>query len=513
VYLGDHARQRGTETAVTMWPSGERVTFRQLYERSTQFASVLAERGLRPGDRIALLAFNCIDWFVVAFAALDAGLYLVPVNAHFTPDEAGYVVRDSGAQALVCSPSTADVARAVLGAAPAVSHAFILGGSDGTFESLHGACGGASTTPSRPECRGAFMFYSSGTTGRPKGILAPLPDSPATAGDPLLGSVRTIWNADHESVYLSTAPLHHAAPLRTSTMMIEAGARVVCLERFDAEQALTAIEVEGVTVSQWVPTMFVRMLKLPPAVRGSFDLSTHRRAIHAAAPCPVWAKEQMIAWWGPIIAEYYAGSENIGTTFIESDEWLGHRGSVGRSVGGGLHVCDPMGAEVPTGTDGLVYFESPGSSFTYHGDDEKTASIFHPTQPWRTLGDIGHVDEEGYLYLSDRASFMIISGGANVYPQEIELMLSEHPGVADIAVIGVPDDDLGERPVALVLPTSFDADHEVLRQELEAMCRERLARYKRPARFEMVHDLPRGEDGKLRKKVLRERYRQPPAPR
>jgi long-chain acyl-CoA synthetase len=357
-----------------------------------------------------------------------------------------------------------------------------------------------------PERRGAFLFYSSGTTGRPKGIKPPLPSTPARDGDPLLDAIGSLWHAGPSSVYLSPAPLHHAAPLRTSTMMLEAGASVVCLERFDPEQALEAIATTGVTVSQWVPTMFIRMLRLPQETRDSYDLSSHRRAIHAAAPCPVWVKEQMIAWWGPIIAEYYAGSENIGTTFLESDEWLRHKGSVGRATQGEVHICDDTGAEVEAGVDGLVYFDHPDTSFDYHGDPAKTADMFHPSKPWRTLGDIGHVDEEGYLYLTDRATFMIISGGANIYPREIEDVLSEHPLVADVAVIGIPDDDLGERPLAIVQPTDTDASPEQICPALLALCRDRLAAFKIPVRIELSDSLPRGEDGKLRKLALRSIY-------
>ena len=286
----------------------------------------------------------------------------------------------------------------------------------GSYVGIDEAVAGQPTEPTAPERRGTFMFYSSGTTGRPKGIKPPLPDTPAAAGDPIgIGFSR--FSVGPDPIYLSPAPLHHAAPLRTSMGVMEAGATVICLERFDPESALAAIEAHRVTSSQWVPTMFIRMLKLDPAVRTRYDLSSLRTAVHAAAPCPVWAKEQMIEWWGPIIDEYYAGSENIGSTWITSEEWLAHRGSVGKSAFGGVHICDPDGNELPIGEDGLVYFDAtPGSEFEYHDAPEKTAGVWHHSQPWRTLGDIGHVDEEQYLYLSDRASFMIISGGANVYP-------------------------------------------------------------------------------------------------
>jgi long-chain acyl-CoA synthetase len=287
---------------------------------------------------------------------------------------------------------------------------------------------------------------------------------------------------------------------------MESGTSVVCLERFDPEGALAAIEHHRVTSSQWVPTMFIRMLKLHPNTRARYDLSSLRVAVHAAAPCPAWAKEQMIEWWGPIIDEYYAGSENIGSTWITSEEWLLHKGSVGRSAQTTIHICDAEGNELPIGEDGLVYFDvAPGSDFAYHDDPAKTASVWHPKQPWRTLGDIGHLDEDQYLYLSDRATFMIISGGANVYPQEIESVLVSHPGVIDAAVVGIPDEDLGEVALAVVQPLP-EADTDGLIEELRSLCHEKLARYKVPARFELRGSLPRGEDGKLRKKPLRDEY-------
>jgi long-chain acyl-CoA synthetase len=281
------------------------------------------------------------------------------------------------------------------------------------------------------------------------------------------------------------------------------------MERFDAESALAAIQHHGVTTSQWVPTMFIRMLKLPAEVRAKYDLATLRRAVHSAAPCPIWAKEQMIEWWGPIVAEYYSGSENIGMTTIESAEWLAHKGSVGRPAYGEVHICDDTGVELPVGEDGLVYFYAPATVFEYHGDADKTASIFHPTEPWRTLGDIGHLDADGYLYLSDRATFMIISGGVNIYPQEVENLLLEHPRVVDAAVFGIPHEELGEVPMAVVQPG--DGSTAGLQDELVAWCRGRLSSYKVPARIELRSELPRGEDGKLRKKPLRAEHWPPVA--
>jgi long-chain acyl-CoA synthetase len=505
MYIADHARSNPDGLAVVMSPSGARYSWRELYERSTRLGNLLRSAGLREGDHIAIYAYNHLRYYEAAFAAVNTGLYFTPVNAHSPLEEAEYVVNDCGAQVLIVADSTADVAEELVSRTPAVRLRLSLDGTRGSYVGLDEAVAAQRVEPTSPERRGTFMFYSSGTTGRPKGIEPPLPDTPAVAGDPIgLGFAR--FSGGPDPVYLSPAPLHHAAPLRTSMGVMEAGSSVVCLERFDPEEALAAIERHQVTSSQWVPTMFIRMLKLHPNVRARYDLSSLRVAVHAAAPCPMWAKEQMIAWWGPIIDEYYAGSENIGSTWITSEEWLAHRGSVGTSAQGDVHICDADGGELPIGSDGLVYFEvAPGSTFSYHDDPAKTASVWHPTQPWRTLGDIGHVDSDQYLYLSDRATFMIISGGANVYPQEIESVLVAHPDVIDAAVVGIPDDDLGEVALAVVQPVE-GADGDALIGELRDLCHAKLARYKVPARFELRDSLPRGEDGKLRKKPLRDEY-------
>ena len=506
MYIGDHARTHPDKVAVAMWPSRRELTYRELYERSTRLANLFRSAGLAEGDHIAVFSYNHPGYYVAVWAGLNAGLYVTTVNAHSTVDEAAYVVNDCGAAALIVSDSTAAVAEELVGRTPGVRLRLSLEGTQGSYQGVDEATAAQPSEPTAPERRGTYMFYSSGTTGRPKGIKPPLPGGPASDGDAVVGDgMRRQFQIDESSVYLSPAPLHHAAPLRCSMVILDTGGTVVCLDRFDPTQALAAIEHHRVTVSQWVPTMFVRMLKLDPEVRHRYDLSSHGRAVHAAAPCPAWAKEQMIEWWGPIISEYYAGSENIGSTSIESDEWLAHRGSVGRAAFGAIHVCDPEGRELPPGQDGLVYFDLP-TEFEYHGDPEKTASIRHPTEPWRTLGDIGHLDEEGYLYLSDRATFMIISGGANIYPREIEDVIIGHRGVADVAVFGVPDPDLGEVPLAAVQPADPDAPTDSLEAALRALCRARLARYKNPARYEFLESLPRGEDGKLRKKPLRDRY-------
>jgi long-chain acyl-CoA synthetase len=507
MYIGDHARANPEGRAVALWPSRQELTWAQLYEGATRLGNLFRSAGLGEGDHVAIYAYNHLRYLEAAAAALHTGLYLTPVNAHSSPDEAEYVVNDCGADVLIVADSTVEVAQRLVARTPGVRLRLSLDRTSGDYRSVDEAVTGQPAEPVAPERRGTYMFYSSGTTGRPKGIEPPLPGAPASAGDVIAPALAHLYTDGDDAAYLSPAPLHHAAPLRTSLSVLELGTPVVVMERFDPESALAAIAHYRVTSSQWVPTMFIRMLKLGREVRERYDVSSLRRAVHAAAPCPVWAKEQMIAWWGPIIDEYYAGSENIGSTAISSAEWLAHRGSVGRSVGEPIHICDADGNDVAVGQDGLVYFEAaPGQVFEYHGDPDKTAAVWHPSQPWRTLGDIGHLDADGYLYLSDRATFMIISGGANVYPQEIEHVLVAHPAVADAAVVGVPHDDLGEVPLAVVQPSAPDADPAELAAELRRLCLEKLARYKVPVRFELRASLPRGDDGKLRKKPLRDEF-------
>ncbi|MGQ3031368.1 MAG: AMP-binding enzyme, partial [Ferrovibrionaceae bacterium] len=281
------------------------------------------------------------------------------------------------------------------------------------------------------------------------------------------------------------------------------GATVIVMERFDAAAALALIARHRVSHAQWVPTMFVRLLKLPEAQRKAHDLSSLVCAVHAAAPCPIEIKQRMIDWWGPIVWEYYAGTEANGATIISSAEWLTHKGSVGRAVLGEIHVMNDRDEEVAVGEQGVIYFGN-GPGFEYLNDPEKTASSRN-ARGWSTLGDIGRVDAEGYLYLTDRVANMIISGGVNIYPQEIENILICHPGVADVAVIGVPDDEFGEAVKAVVQPAAGEGSAR-LADELVALCRDRLAHYKCPRSVDFVDSLPRHPNGKLFKRLLRERY-------
>ena len=349
------------------------------------------------------------------------------------------------------------------------------------------------------------MLYSSGTTGRPKGVRSELPDTSDIAAEtPIMSVARDLYGVTGDSIYLCPAPLYHSAPLRFCMMIQRFGGTVVVMQKFEPESALAAIEKYRITISQWVPTHFVRMLKLPEEARIRHDLSSLTMAIHAAAPCPVPVKQAMIDWWGPILVEYYAGTEGNGMTMIRSEEWLKKPGSVGRAALGTLHICGEDGEPLATGEEGTIYFEG-GSAFEYYNDPAKTAESKN-SRGWTTLGDVGRLDEDGYLFLTDRKSFMIISGGVNIYPQEIENLLVTHPKVADVAVVGAPDAEMGEQVVAVIQPLDWADAHDGFAAELAAWTRERLSGVKTPRRFEFMQELPRHPTGKLYKRLIRDSF-------
>jgi long-chain acyl-CoA synthetase len=354
------------------------------------------------------------------------------------------------------------------------------------------------------ECAGRDMLYSSGTTGRPKGVKTELLNEAIDAASTLTLVAQKLYGLGSDSIYLSPAPLYHAAPLRFNMSVMRHGGTSVIMEHFDAEEALALIEHHGITHSQWVPTMFVRLLKLPPEVRSRYRHDTLRVAIHAAAPCPVQVKEAMIDWWGPVLFEYYAGTEGNGFVACTSPEWLAHRGTVGRALVGEVRILDDEGNVAPTGETGTIYFAN-GPSFEYHNDPAKTASSRN-AEGWTTLGDVGHLDDEGYLYLTDRKHFMIISGGVNIYPQEIENLLVTHPKVADVAVIGVPNEEFGEEVKAVVQPADMHTAGPQLAEELIGYCRANLSHIKCPKSVDFEAELPRHPTGKLYKRILRDRY-------
>ncbi|HZQ30404.1 MAG TPA: AMP-binding protein, partial [Mycobacterium sp.] len=499
---GWHALHTPDKPAIVMGGSGEVVTYRELEERSTKVARALRSRGTRVGDHIAILMENCPAFLEVAWAAQRSGLYYTAINRHLRAGEVQYVLDDCGATALFADCSVTDVVSALdLSRIPV---RVVADGELADFESYEEVLSAESGAPLDGECEGREMLYSSGTTGRPKGVRKELPGTPF--GDPSsipvrLGRALAVAEPGQDAVYLSPAPLYHSAPLVFSMSWHRAGATVVVMERFDARECLRLIEKYRVTHAQFVPTMFIRMLRLPENERARYDLSSLRSVTHAAAPCPIAVKRQMIDWWGPIINEYYSGTEDIGSTNISAEEWLAHPGSVGRPVEE-CHIVGEDGQELSAGEVGVVYFAG-GRSFEYHNDPEKTASVTND-KGWRTLGDMGYLDADGYLYLTDRQANMIISGGVNIYPQEAENVLAGHPEVVDVAVFGVPDEEMGEAVKAVVQPVG--AGGEELESELIAYCRSELATYKCPRSIDFVDELPRDPNGKLYKRLLRERY-------
>jgi len=499
MYPGTWAQQTPEKPALVMAGSGRTLTYRELDERSLRLAHVLQDAGLETGDVAALLSDNRPEAYEVYWAALRSGLYVTAVNHNLSADEVSYIVRDCGAKALVVSPAKSGLAAAV----------DVEVGTRLTFEGdYEAALAAGSTEPLAEQPHGEDLLYSSGTTGRPKGIKPPLPpirvDEPGYVYPTVFGA---LYGFDPDTVYLSPAPVYHAAPLRFGGVIHSLGGTLVMMERFDAEDFLRAVAEHRVTHTQMVPTMFVRLLKLPDEVRTSYDVSSLRAVIHAAAPCPVEVKRRMIDWLGPIVHEYYASTEANGATFIDSETWLTHPGSVGTALMGVLHICGDDGRELAPGEIGTVYFEREQLTFRYHNDDERTASTQHPDHPtWTTVGDLGYVDEEGFLYLTDRKAFMIISGGVNIYPQEVEDLFSLHPKVTDIAVLGVPDEEMGERVVAFVQPAPGVEAGDELAAELTAYARDRIAHFKVPREVHFREELPRTPTGKMVKGRLREEY-------
>jgi long-chain acyl-CoA synthetase len=508
MYPGTYAAATPDKVAAVMTGTGETLSYGDLERRSVQLAHVLHDAGLRPGDVVALLTENHLRAFEVYWAAMRSGLYITAVNWHLKPDEVAYIVADSGAKALITSAEQARTAAAITGEIPAATLRLAYGGPVDGYGSYEDTIAAASAEPFADQPSGATMLYSSGTTGRPKGVRPPLPDRQVTEpGEALAGLASMFFGANEDSVYLSPGPIYHAAPLRWSGSLQVLGATVVMTKRFDAEQTLQAIAEHGVTHAQFVPTMFVRMLQLPQETRDSYDVSSLRIAIHAAAPCPVEVKQKMIDWWGPVLFEYYAGTEGNGMTAIDSATWLTKPGTVGRPILGGVRICDDDGTELPAGQAGGVYFEAEEIPFAYHNDPAKTLASQHPEHPnWTTLGDIGYLDEDGFLFLTDRKAFTIISGGVNIYPQETENVLALHPAVYDVAVIGLPDPEMGESVAAFVQPAPGAVPGPELEQEIIAFVKSKIAGFKAPRTVHFVDHLPRSEAGKLVKSELKATY-------
>jgi long-chain acyl-CoA synthetase len=497
-----HAAATPDKPAIIVAETGVITTYGELEAASNRAAHFFRSRGLQAGATVALLLENLPEYWGLAWGAHRSGLRFVCISTKLTASEVDYILGDSGAQMIIASPGTGPVATSLSHKAERYS----LSGEILGFAPIERLLAGQPATPIADQSTGQAMLYSSGTTGRPKGIVRDASALPAfDAASPLMMLAYGFFGIGPDTVYLSTAPLYHAAPLGWTMAAQQLGATVVLMKKFDPEAALANVERYRCNAGQFVPTHFVRMLKLPDDVCARYDVSSMKVAIHAAAPCPVPVKQAMIDWWGPVIDEYYAGTEANGFTAIKAAQWLAKPGSVGQSIGEAkLHICDEDGNVLPAGTEGMVFFEGP-RSFEYHNDPTKTAESRN-RHGWSTLGDVGRVDEEGYLFLTDRKSFMIISGGVNVYPQEIENLLVTHPKVADVAVIGAPDDEMGEQVVAVVQPADMEDAGEDLAAELTALCRASLSSIKTPRRIDFMAELPRHDTGKLYKRLLRDAY-------
>ncbi|MBS0530991.1 MAG: acyl-CoA synthetase [Proteobacteria bacterium] len=501
-----HAKTNPDKIAYQMAGTGKAITYRELDELSNQGAHLFRSLGLKAGDHIAFLMENRLAFMEICWAAQRAGLYYTAISRYLTQDEIDYIVRDCGAKVVITTLKCADQIKGLLSDAPGAPLFFMMDEPLPGFRSwVKEAEQAQPITPIADEVAGYDMLYSSGTTGRPKGIKRANEHNPIDLPNPFLKLLcATMCGMNADSVYLSPAPLYHAAPLRFSMMAITLGGTVIIMEHFDAEDFLRQVQKHKITQSQLVPTMFVRMLKLPDDVRAKYDVSSLKGAIHAAAPCPVEVKAKMIEWWGPILIEYYAGSEGNGVTVSTSQQWLSHRGTVGKAVVGKLKILDEEGNERPTGEIGTVYF-ADAPVFTYHNDPEKTQRAYND-KGWSTLGDVGYVDDEGFLYLTDRKSYMIISGGVNIYPQETEDVLIRHPAVADVAVFGVPNEEMGEEVKAVVQPNDMTKAGKDLEAKLIVFCRKHLSPIKCPKSIDFEAELPRTPTGKLVKRHLRDKY-------
>jgi long-chain acyl-CoA synthetase len=498
-----HAKSHPERAAYIMASSGETVTYGELEARSNQGAHLFRTLGLKAGDVIAILMENHPRFFEVAWAAQRAGLYYACISSKLTAGEIDYIMSDCAAQVLITSAGVGPVVDELPALLPGVK-LYMVGETRAPYESFEAARAAMPETPIADETAGADMLYSSGTTGRPKGIKPPLTGGPIDAPNALSMMAEHMFGFPPNGTYLSPAPLYHAAPLRWCMGYQRIGGTVVVMEKFDPEHALQLIEKYKIDCGQFVPTHFVRMLKLPPEVRTRYDLSSMKSAVHAAAPCPIPVKEQMMEWWGPIIHEYYAGSEGNGFCHIGPHDWLTHKGSVGKGTTAEVKICGDDGEPLPPRTEGVVYFAG-GTPLTYHNAPDKVAENTN-RHGWTTLGDVGWVDEEGFLYLTDRKSFMIISGGVNIYPQELENLLITHPKVADAAVVGAPDEEMGEKVVAVIQPMNWADAGDDLRAELMAFCRANLSHVKSPRMLDFMAELPRHPTGKLYKRLIRDAY-------
>jgi acyl-CoA synthetase (AMP-forming)/AMP-acid ligase II len=504
MHIRDFAKSHPNRAAVIMAATGETITYKELDERSNRVAQYFRSIGLKVGDHIAFMTENNSHFHELCWGAQRAGLYYTAISSRLSGEEAAYITNDCGAVLFITSAYKQDVAAQMVDHIPAVKFRLMMNGTIAGFDAYEVALSPFPTTPLADECEGADMLYSSGTTGKPKGVKPTEIGLPIGSEDNLYDVLKTLYGFSSDVVYLSPAPLYHAAPLRYNMRVQRFGGTCIVMDNFDPELYLQLVEKYQITHSQLVPTMFIRMLKLPDEVRLKYDVSSLKFAIHAAAPCPEQVKREMFDWWGPILFEYYGGTEGNGYCTTGPEEWLAHPGTVGRAVIGNIHVVGEDGEELPVGETGVIYF-SDSKDFVYHNDPERTKESYND-KGWSTLGDVGYMDSDGYLYLTDRKSFMIISGGVNIYPQEVEDLLISHPKVYDVAVFGVPNEDFGEEVKAVIQPANPDDVSDDTAQELMDYCRARISHIKCPRSVDFMAELPRHPTGKLYKRLLRDRY-------
>lgn len=477
------------------------MTYAELEARANQSAHLFRKHGLQPGDRVAFILENRLEIFPFVWGAQRAGLLYIAISSHLTADEIGYILEDSGAKMVLTSDYISMSVQDMILKATHKPICYKLDRERDGFNLWSDALADQSTEPISQEGLGADMLYSSGTTGRPKGVVPTIDHTlPADTPSKRVILYSKLFSFDEETIYLCPAPLYHAAPLRWTLLIHQVGGTAIVMEKFDATEALSLIDTHSITHGLFVPIHFVRMLKLDDEVRSESDLSSLHVAVHAGAPCAPETKRAMMAWWGPILYEYYAGSEGNGFVASRPQDWLDRPGTVGRPVIGSPRICDDAGEPLPIGKQGTIYFEG-GPKFKYNNDPEKTAGAYNK-HGWSTLGDVGRLDEEGYLYLTGRKSFTIISGGVNIYPQEIENRILAHPSVRDVAVVGLSDPEYGQKVVAIIEPMKMISADEDLKKSIQAFCRETLSGIKTPRQIDFIEKLPRTETGKIRKQSL-----------
>ncbi|WP_257890432.1 AMP-binding protein [Rhodococcus sp. USK10] len=510
MYAAEVASRTPDRVALIMNDTGEQRTYREFEDAANQVAHLLRSYGLEPADRVAVFMTNSLQMLEVEGGAERTGLYYTLVNSHLTSAEASWIINDCRARVVFTTSTIAEAAHQLPALCPGVEHWVMVDADAAPFVDYAEEIGSQPVSHVPDERLGLPMHYSSGTTGRPKGILRPMPVADPREPIPLMKQAESVYSMRDGMVFLQPAPLYHGGPHSHLTASLRMGGTAIVMEKFDAETFLATVEKYGVTNTAVVPTMFSRLLQLPDDVRAKYDVSSLEAVVHGAAPCPPGVKHQMIDWFGPILIENYGTTEAIGATNVDSHEWLQRPGTVGRPIFGELLILDGEGNEVPARTIGQIWWRG-STNFEYMNDAEKTRSTRRDGGRTSTCGDIGYVDEDGYLFVTDRIAFTIISGGVNIYPKEIEDVLVMHPAVGDVAVIGVPNDDFGEEVKAVIQVRPGVTPGPELERALIAFCREQLAGFKCPKSVDFLEDLPRLASGKMAKGKLRALYTSEPS--